>query len=72
MLTLKAAPVVVNIGISFNVSIALCSDFVHLCLLSYISPLSSAVGVGFGLVIPSSTVRSDGYPWRSRCSASLA
>ena len=40
--------------------------------LSYISPLSSAVGVGFGLVIRSPTVRSNGYPWRSRCSASLA
>lgn len=33
-MTLKAARGVVNIGISFNVSIALGANLVHLCLLS--------------------------------------
>ena len=48
---MKAVPVVVNIGISFGVSIAIVAILFTCALLSYISPLSSVVGVGFGLVI---------------------
>ena len=46
-LTLKAVLAVANIGISFDVPIAFVAILFTCAFLSHISPLSSAVGVGF-------------------------